>query len=45
VLAEFGNRLRHVTVDQPSLESVFLALTGRDLREAPLAPQRKGARK
>ena len=37
LLAEFGTRLRQVSVDQPSLESVFLSLTGRDLREAPPA--------
>ncbi len=35
LLAEFGRDLRQIAVDQPSLESVFLALTGRDLREAP----------
>lgn len=44
LLAEFGTRLRQVTVDQPSLESVFLALTGRDLREAPPAQARKRGR-
>lgn len=44
LLAEFGTRLRQVTVDQPSLESVFLALTGRDLREAPPAQTRKRGR-
>ena len=44
LLAEFGTRLRQVTVDQPSLESVFLALTGRDLREAPPASARKRGR-
>lgn len=44
LLAEFGTQLRQVTVDQPSLESVFLALTGRDLREAPPAPARRRAR-
>lgn len=35
ILAEFGNQLRQISIDQPSLESVFLSLTGRDLREAP----------
>lgn len=40
--AEFGEGLRHLTIDQPSLESVFLSLTGRDLREAPPAAGRKG---
>lgn len=45
LLAQFGTQLRQVTVDQPSLESVFLALTGRDLREAPPAPTRKRGRR
>lgn len=32
-LAEFGSRLTQIQVDQPSLESVFLSLTGRELRD------------
>jgi ABC-2 type transport system ATP-binding protein len=32
-LAEHGGRLRSLSVEMPSLESVFLALTGRDLRD------------
>ena len=44
LLAQFGAQLRQVTVDQPSLESVFLALTGRDLREAPPASAKKRGR-
>ena len=44
ILEEFGNQLRHVTVDQPSLESVFLTLTGRDLREARATPAKKKGR-
>ena len=32
-LAEFGNRARQLSFDRPSLESVFLSLTGRDLRD------------
>jgi len=32
-LAEFGNRIRQVSFDTPSLESVFLTLTGRELRD------------
>lgn len=32
-LAEFGSRIRAMEVDRPSLESVFLSLTGRDLRD------------
>ena len=44
LLAEFGTQLRQVSVDQPSLESVFLSLTGRDLREAPPAAGKKRGR-
>lgn len=44
ILEEFGNQLRQVTVDQPSLESVFLTLTGRDLREARATPAKKRGR-
>jgi ABC-2 type transport system ATP-binding protein len=33
LLAEFGNRLREIAFDSPSLESVFLSLTGRELRD------------
>jgi ABC-2 type transport system ATP-binding protein len=32
-LAEYGNRLKQIRVDQPTLESVFLSLTGRELRD------------
>ncbi|GLQ08769.1 multidrug ABC transporter ATP-binding protein [Devosia yakushimensis] len=32
-LAEFGSRIRQVAFDKPSLESVFLTLTGRELRD------------
>jgi ABC-2 type transport system ATP-binding protein len=32
-LKTFGGRVRRLSVDQPSLESVFLSLTGRDLRD------------
>ncbi|WP_328765859.1 ABC transporter ATP-binding protein [Devosia aurantiaca] len=32
-LAEFGTRIRQVSFDTPSLESVFLTLTGRELRD------------
>lgn len=44
LFSEFGSGLQQVEIDQPSLESVFLSLTGRDLREAPPAPARKGGR-
>jgi ABC-2 type transport system ATP-binding protein len=34
-LKRFGNAVRRLSVDSPSLESVFLALTGRELRDQP----------
>ena len=33
VLAEFGTRITALKVEEPSLESVFLSLTGRELRD------------
>jgi ABC-2 type transport system ATP-binding protein len=33
VLAEYGGRIRSVAVEVPSLETVFLSLTGRELRD------------
>jgi ABC-2 type transport system ATP-binding protein len=33
VLAEYGGRIRSLAVEVPSLESVFLSLTGRELRD------------
>lgn len=33
VLAEFGTRITALTVEVPSLETVFLSLTGRELRD------------
>lgn len=46
-LKRIGDDLGSVEIDQPSLESVFLSLTGRDLREARTAPAKpkKGARR
>jgi ABC-2 type transport system ATP-binding protein len=32
-LGEFGSRVRQLTIDKPSLETVFLNLTGRELRD------------
>src|SRR6266550_1044435 len=32
-LARYGGRIRKFVVEAPSLESVFLSLTGRDLRD------------
>ena len=34
-LKAFGGRLRRLSIDSPSLESVFLSLTGRELRDQP----------
>lgn len=43
LLAEIGPLVSAIELDQPSLESVFLSLTGRDLREEP-ASRAKGGR-
>ncbi|MCC6982961.1 MAG: hypothetical protein IT535_06785, partial [Bauldia sp.] len=32
-LGEFGSRVRQLSIDKPSLETVFLNLTGRELRD------------
>lgn len=45
LLAEFGEKLHHIELEQPSLESVFLTLTGRDIREAPQAQGPQGGRR
>jgi ABC-2 type transport system ATP-binding protein len=34
-LKRFGSRVRRLSIDSPSLESVFLSLTGRELRDQP----------
>src|SRR5713101_600300 len=34
-LKKFGGRVRRLSIDSPSLESVFLSLTGRELRDQP----------
>lgn len=51
-LAAFGNRLSEVRFEEPTLESVFLSLTGRDLRDraegqriAERAAGRRGGRR
>jgi ABC-2 type transport system ATP-binding protein len=43
VLAAFGARLRSFTLETPSLEHVFLDLTGRALRDAPASPHERAA--
>jgi len=35
LLRELGPQIKHVSYDRPSLESVFLSLTGREIRDAP----------
>ncbi len=34
-LKQYGSRMRRLSIDSPSLESVFLSLTGRELRDQP----------
>src|SRR5690606_37658947 len=41
-LREFGSELQTVSIDRPSLESVFLTLTGRELRDPHLGPSDGG---
>jgi ABC-2 type transport system ATP-binding protein len=41
VLAAFGNRIRSLTVEVPSLETVFLSLTGKDLRDKAADPRER----
>ena len=33
MLAEYGRRIRSLAVEVPSLETVFLSLTGREIRD------------
>ncbi|MBO0751011.1 MAG: ABC transporter ATP-binding protein [Bradyrhizobiaceae bacterium] len=40
-LKTFGGKVRRLSVDQPSLESVFLALTGRELRDQAAGPRER----
>ncbi|MDE0111085.1 MAG: ABC transporter ATP-binding protein [Albidovulum sp.] len=41
VLAEYGTRLRSLSIDTPSLEAVFLSLTGRELRDQAAGPRER----
>jgi ABC-2 type transport system ATP-binding protein len=34
-LSHYGSRIRRLSVEEPSLESVFLSLTGREIRDQP----------
>ena len=40
-LKRFGGRVRRLSVDSPSLESVFLSLTGRELRDQAAGPRER----
>ncbi len=40
-LGRFGNRVQQLAFDRPSLESVFMSLTGRDLRDQPASQQER----
>ena len=42
-LAEFGTRIRALSNELPSLESVFLSLTGRELRDQAAGPRERTA--
>jgi ABC-2 type transport system ATP-binding protein len=41
LLSRFGGRIRRFIVDDPTLESVFLSLTGRELRDAPASARER----
>lgn len=40
-LAQYGTRIRTLTVEKPSLESVFLSLTGREIRDQPASARER----
>jgi ABC-2 type transport system ATP-binding protein len=41
LLTRFGGRIRRFIVEEPTLESVFLSLTGRELRDAPASARER----
>jgi ABC-2 type transport system ATP-binding protein len=41
LLSRFGGRIRRFIVEDPTLESVFLSLTGRELRDAPASARER----
>lgn len=44
-LSEFGSSLKEILIDEPSLETVFLAITGREMRERDeVNPKARGKR-
>ncbi|MCW5697489.1 MAG: ABC transporter ATP-binding protein [Bauldia sp.] len=42
LLRDFGPQIRNLSYDRPSLESVFLALTGREIRDQPATRGMRG---
>jgi ABC-2 type transport system ATP-binding protein len=40
-LSRYGSRIRRLSVEEPSLESVFLSLTGREIREQAANPRER----
>jgi ABC-2 type transport system ATP-binding protein len=40
-LAEFGNRAKELSFERPSLEGVFLAVTGKELRDQAAGPRER----
>ena len=43
-LARFGARLKQIQIDEPSLATVFLALTGREIDQRTPGAPKKAAR-
>jgi ABC-2 type transport system ATP-binding protein len=41
LLTRFGGHIRRFIVEEPTLESVFLSLTGRELRDAPASARER----
>jgi ABC-2 type transport system ATP-binding protein len=41
LLSRFGGRIKRFIVEDPTLESVFLSLTGRELRDAPASARER----
>jgi ABC-2 type transport system ATP-binding protein len=40
-LSRYGSRIRRLSVEEPTLESVFLALTGREIRDQAAGPRER----
>jgi ABC-2 type transport system ATP-binding protein len=40
-LSHYGSRIRRLSVEEPSLESVFLSLTGREIRDQAADPRER----